>query len=211
MDRRARIIDAARQLFLAKGYAAVSMDEILDAVGGSKATLYRYFPSKSALFLALIETITAEVMAPGPPEHLYDVPLEEALTGLGVAMATAALSPQAEALYRLVHAEALTHPEAGRLFYERGPATSYANLRAFLEAKRARGELDFDDAQTAAEHFMSPIVGLRQVQLALGVIEPPGPAEVGRVVAAVVRTFVAAYGVRPQPSRRAPRPAPRRR
>jgi hypothetical protein len=150
--------------------------------------------TKADLFGAVIEAVTAEVVPPAPPPELYDAALPEALQRLGEAMATAALSPQATQLYRLVHAEAPAHPTIGRLFYDRGPAVSYAHLRAFLEAKRERGELVFDDAQVAAEHFLSAIVGLRQVQLAVGVIDTPTPAEVVEVVRAAVLTFVRAYG-----------------
>lgn len=193
MDKRRAILDAAGPLFLAEGYRAVSMDRVLEAVGGSKATLYRYFPSKEALLAALVDDTTQRITATGPPEQLYDEPLERALIAYGTAAAKAVLSPEADAFYRLVHAEAPHVPEIGRLFYERGPGTNYAHLRALLEAKRDRGELDFDDSQAAAEHFMSSIVGLRQVQLAVGVIDPPGDAEIDRVVRSVVAMFVRAY------------------
>ena len=40
------MLDIARAAFLREGYAAASMSEIAAKVGGSKATLYSYFPSK---------------------------------------------------------------------------------------------------------------------------------------------------------------------
>ena len=43
---RARVVQQARELFLAQGYAAVSMQQIADAVGVNKATLYHYFRDK---------------------------------------------------------------------------------------------------------------------------------------------------------------------
>ena len=195
MDRRSDILEIAREKFLAKGYGGVSMDEILAEVGGSKATLYRHFPSKADLFRTLVDEILAALLPPGPPVELYDAPLEAALEQIGRRMAAAALSAEATALYRLVHSETPTFPEIGRRFYERGPAVSYANLRAFLEAKRDRGELEFDESQPAAEHFLSAIVGLRQLQLAVGVIEPPQAREIEAVVRAAVAAFVRAYGV----------------
>ncbi len=193
MDRRRAILDAAGPLFLAEGYRSVSMDRVLEAVGGSKATLYRYFPSKEALLAALVDDTTSR-FSPGPPVHLYDERLDVALHEYGMASARGVLSAEADAFYRLVHSEAIHYPEIGRLFYERGPAVNYANLRALLEAKRDRGELDFEDGQAAAEHFMSSIVGLRQVKLAVGVIDPPDEQELERVVGSVVEMFVRAYG-----------------
>ena len=49
------MLEIARAAFLREGYAAASMSEIAAKVGGSKATLYSYFPSKKDLFAAVIE------------------------------------------------------------------------------------------------------------------------------------------------------------
>ena len=52
--RRAAIVDAAERLFLDRGYAATSMAAISEAAGGSKQSLYHHFPSKAALFAAIM-------------------------------------------------------------------------------------------------------------------------------------------------------------
>lgn len=54
-DRRMRILRAAAELFMAKGFAGVSMDDVQSVVGGSKATLYRYFTDKADLFRSAVE------------------------------------------------------------------------------------------------------------------------------------------------------------
>lgn len=48
------IIDAAEKQFFAKGYDAVSMDDIAAEVGLTKAALYRYFENKEALYFAIV-------------------------------------------------------------------------------------------------------------------------------------------------------------
>jgi AcrR family transcriptional regulator len=53
-DARARILDAALQMVGANGLAALSMDELAEQAQVSRATLYRLFPGKSALFTNLI-------------------------------------------------------------------------------------------------------------------------------------------------------------
>lgn len=53
--RRRRIVEAAERVFSRAGYAAASMDDIAVEAAVGKPTLYRYFASKDALFLAVFE------------------------------------------------------------------------------------------------------------------------------------------------------------
>lgn len=54
-QRREYIIDAAEKLFVSKGYDNVSMNDIADAVGMNKATLYLYFVNKESLFFSVVQ------------------------------------------------------------------------------------------------------------------------------------------------------------
>src|SRR5215510_7107131 len=54
-EMRQRILDAARELFIAEGYQNVSVRKIAEKVEYSPAALYAYFPSKDDLFFALAE------------------------------------------------------------------------------------------------------------------------------------------------------------
>lgn len=53
---RERLLEEAFELLGKQSLAQMSMDELADAAEVSRATLYRFFPGKSALFRALIET-----------------------------------------------------------------------------------------------------------------------------------------------------------
>jgi len=50
--RRRKILDEAMDLFRKKGYSAASMQEIAEACGMAKASIYKFFPSKEDLFTA---------------------------------------------------------------------------------------------------------------------------------------------------------------
>jgi AcrR family transcriptional regulator len=54
-DVRERILGAAVEMVGADGLSALSMDELADRAGVSRATVYRVFPGKSALLMALIQ------------------------------------------------------------------------------------------------------------------------------------------------------------
>jgi len=53
--RRSLLLEAARGVFVARGYHAAAMDEIAEAAGVSKPVLYQHFPSKLELYLALLD------------------------------------------------------------------------------------------------------------------------------------------------------------
>jgi AcrR family transcriptional regulator len=54
-DARARILAATIDLLGHRGLRALSMDEVAERAGVSRATVYRLFPGKTALFAALID------------------------------------------------------------------------------------------------------------------------------------------------------------
>lgn len=61
--RRAQLLGAARQVFVAQGYHAAAMDDIAERAGVSKPVLYQHFPGKRELYVALIEHHTQELLA----------------------------------------------------------------------------------------------------------------------------------------------------
>lgn len=52
--RRAEILDAAKNIFLAGDYASVTMDDVADIAGISRATIYLYFKSKQEIYTELL-------------------------------------------------------------------------------------------------------------------------------------------------------------
>ncbi len=57
-SRRQRILDAALDVFSRRGYRDAAMDEIAAESGTSKGGVYFHFPSKQAIFVALLDSVT---------------------------------------------------------------------------------------------------------------------------------------------------------
>jgi AcrR family transcriptional regulator len=53
--RRAQLLAAAQEVFVASGYHAAAMDDIAERAGVSKPVLYQHFPGKLELYLALLD------------------------------------------------------------------------------------------------------------------------------------------------------------
>src|ERR1700736_3620311 len=57
-----RILDAARKVFLERGFEGASIDEIAEAARSGKPTIYARFPGKEALFTAVVmQSVAANV------------------------------------------------------------------------------------------------------------------------------------------------------
>ena len=54
-ERRLALLICATDLFLERGYDAVSLDDIVNHAGGSKASIYKYFGNKEGLFTAICD------------------------------------------------------------------------------------------------------------------------------------------------------------
>ena len=61
-ERRQRLLDAALSVFSKKGYRDGAMDEIAGESGTSKGGVYFHFPSKQAIFLALLDRTAARLL-----------------------------------------------------------------------------------------------------------------------------------------------------
>src|SRR6185295_2294547 len=62
IDRRAEIIKAARHLFQMQEYDKTTMQDVMNALGIAKGTIYHYFVSKEALLETVIEDIVEEAI-----------------------------------------------------------------------------------------------------------------------------------------------------
>jgi AcrR family transcriptional regulator len=64
-ERERRIVKAAAKLFARKGYAEVAMEDVAARAGLAVGTIYNYFPSKSALLLAIVRRETRSLLERG--------------------------------------------------------------------------------------------------------------------------------------------------
>ncbi|OCS85388.1 TetR/AcrR family transcriptional regulator [Caryophanon tenue] len=62
IERREKITQAAQELFLTRGIQQVQLQDVADAVGIGIATLYRYFPNKEQLLIAVNNVIIEEML-----------------------------------------------------------------------------------------------------------------------------------------------------
>lgn len=199
-QRREAFVAAARIAFFQNGYAGTTMSAISAQVGGSKTTLWTYFPSKEDLFTAVVDDIVEHYGCALAVELSPVSPVAEVLEHYAAAMLSTMLSPPIINLHRVVTGEVGRFPELGRLFYERGPKRGKARLTDYLSKAMNEGRLRIGDPALASRQFTAMCQSY-SFQLALFGIDAPSPDTVARDITAAVDSFLRAWGPEPDEGR----------
>lgn len=179
--RRLELIRIAEDVFLERGYADATMDEVAQRAGASKATLYKFFGTKEGLFAASVHQHVPTLM-PGPEDdpdgHVYD-----RLIAWGHAVIAMIATPRSVALYRVIVSEVKRAPELGQLFYNSGPAEAERAVAELIRQGVEHGELTCDDPRELAVTFVSMVLGNWLRMALVGILTPrPGNDQVKRAV-----------------------------
>jgi len=157
-ERRGRIVAAAIELMAKRGYDAISVGEIAEAAGCSKAVLYDHFNSKAELAVAAVEEMGAALM-----EHV---------TAAVVGAATASKQRQLEAGFDAFFEFTEQRPDACRMIFrdpghdpdvfaahKRVHATSSAGVAALLDTgfEGERGA-DYEQRLGAYAHMTTSLL-----------------------------------------------------
>lgn len=193
-ERRTAILTIARDVFLQNGYAATSMSQISVRVGGSKATLYNYFPSKKDLFFAVAEAESARILA-----HLFDMSaacsdVRQCLFDLCWRMITTMLDEEMLAFYRMVFAESARFPEVGQIAYSLGFQRGVERTAEMIEAAMKGGLLRPADPLAAARFLHDLSEGYYLKLFLWGIKTSYSPQEIENTAQNAVNQFLAVYG-----------------
>lgn len=185
---RRALLDSAASLFLERGYAATSLDEVAAGARVTKGAVYHHFPSKRALYEALSDeaeqqAVAAIVEAASRHESAWD----GAVAGL-------------EAFLQLC-----VDPAYGRLCFQEGPSVMgfddwwrqgekyFVSLtHAMLTGLREQGLVETDDAEVLAQLLFGAVTAA-----AILLARAPEPAALLPRVRAELLHLV--EGLRPPP------------
>jgi TetR/AcrR family transcriptional regulator, mexJK operon transcriptional repressor len=190
--RREAIIDAAYELFVAKGYGSVSIDDIIKIAGGSKSTLYKIFGSKEGIMKEVIASLASEMLRQIRVDYPPDKTVREVLTGIGEVLVDLALSDMAINQFRLAVANSGPFPDVALLWYESGPRTTMDGIAELLARENARGRLRIDDPMRASWFFAGMLI-FRENMVRLVGAPAAERAEMTKTVEHAVEAFLKIY------------------
>jgi TetR/AcrR family transcriptional regulator, mexJK operon transcriptional repressor len=195
LEKRAAIITCAHKMFFERGLEAVRIEEIAEAAGVSKMTIYSHFPDKTALFEAVVELQSTQMERAFADLRPGDGPVDIVLTGLGDALLSFLLGPEIMRFDEVLTAEMGRHPGLGHRFFRAGPDRMWSALTAIIERAVASGELVTDDSRRAAEDLISLWLGMVPMRHRFNELPPMSNEEILERVDHGVACFIRIYGV----------------
>ncbi len=190
---RARILDAASDMFRSQGYD-VSMDAIASTANVSKQTLYNQFGSKEDLFKAMVADRAAAMRAPLQVHALERHP-RDMLADVARQYYAHACTAYELSYYRMIIGASLQFPEIGEAYYEAGPKPILDALTQWIGREERVGRLDTGgDPAFAAEHFLGLITARIETRGLLGQDVAMTPSEIERRARFCAEIFMRAFG-----------------
>jgi TetR/AcrR family transcriptional repressor of cmeABC operon len=170
-SRCQKFVDIAEQLFLERGFAGTSVNEVVKLSGGSLATLYSQYGNKEELFeavmrrraAALFIDIVTRIEKRRP--QLPDV--RDELLSLATTIHSQMLSAGSLALFRLAVHEGPKFPRVRQALLASGLDVFLKRLADYF-AGLASERLQIEDPVLAAEEFVSLIQGQQRLIAACG-------------------------------------------
>lgn len=188
-----RLLQAATQLFMEKGYDATSMTEIAASAHASKETFYRHFPTKDDLFRAVVVR-RAEMMSEAlEPALLTQERPEVALTTFGELVLHRMTTRDSIAFHRVLGMARERFPEVLQLYRASGPFRMRDALARYLKQQVQVGRLRPLDPQVGARQFFDLVAAEMILNANLSEKGNPGEAIIKQRVKEAVDCFLYGY------------------
>jgi len=161
---QAAVVEAARALFLSRGYAGTTVDDIAARAGLTKRTFYNNYSDKAALFRQIIADVTglADAFVSDLRQEFTGIScdnLETALHDLGQRLALGIVRPEVIAIRRLLIGESREFPRLARQYFDRAPGQVLEALASGFRRLHRNRVLDVADSRRAAAQFAYLVAG----------------------------------------------------
>ena len=195
LEKRQRILDVARQLFLQHGYHGSSMDQIAKEAHVTKLTVYNHFQDKANLFSCAIEE-TCEKLMLGRSFQLQRAedfrPMLEQISALSMQIINL---PEAIKLEHLLLQLAAEQNPLLHNFYTASHLKMRAIWEQFFEQAQALGVIQFEQVHEVIALFMSLLFGYRHQEMLLGMSEVPNAEQRAHIIQEAIAILLLKYPI----------------
>jgi len=157
-ERRAAIVEAALEEFIASGFTATRLDDVAKRAGVAKGTIYLHFKDKEALFEELVRTaivpLIGRLTAPPSPSGS----IRDALEGFAKNFIQEVATTRRGDIIRLIVAEGPRFPAIADFYYREVVSRGLAAMRALIEIGIASGEIRFPELARFPQIVVAPAI-----------------------------------------------------
>jgi AcrR family transcriptional regulator len=140
-ERRAAIMDAAMEEFIARGFAATRLDDIATRAGVAKGTIYLHFKDKESMFEELIRTAIVPFVSRMTAPRAMTGSVRDVVEAFAQSFIQEVATTRRGDLVRLVVAEGPRFPAIADFYYREVVSRGLGALRSLIELGVARGEI----------------------------------------------------------------------
>jgi len=192
-DKTRQIVSAATEIFLQEGFAAASMDKIVERASVSKRTLYNYYRSKDEIFVSVMRSLLGSIFDNFSPERAGPADLAEQLRLVGRELLRLANAPTTLSLFRIIASEAQRFPKLAAEFFEQSFENVIEGIASILDRENGKSGVDIPDPRQAGEYYLDLLTGTAYLRVVFGTAPPLGEKSISQRTDRALRYFFEAY------------------
>lgn len=171
-DKIRQIVLAATEVFLEGGFAATSMDKVVEKAGVSKRTLYNYYKGKEELFIDVMQMQLGSLYENFETDRSGSADPAEQLHWLGIELLRLANAPTTLSLFRIAAAEAQRFPKLAQHFFEQSFENVIDSVAVILDHESEKLGIRVGDSRQAGEFFLDLLTGTAYLRVIFGTTAP---------------------------------------
>jgi AcrR family transcriptional regulator len=157
-ERRAAIVEAALEEFIARGFAATRLDDVAKRAGVAKGTIYLHFKDKESMFEELIRTAIVPLVG-----RMHQTPpiggtVRDAVEGFAQTFIREIATTRRGDIVRLIVSEGPRFPAIADFYYREVVSRGLAAMRALIELGIARGEIQQKNLARFPQIMVAPAI-----------------------------------------------------
>jgi AcrR family transcriptional regulator len=157
-ERRAAIVEAALEEFIARGFAATRLDDVAKRAGVAKGTIYLHFKDKESMFEELIRTAIVPLVGRMHQPPPMGGSVRDAVEGFAQTFIREIATTRRGDIVRLIVSEGPRFPAIADFYYREVVSRGLAAMRALIELAIARGEIQQKNLAHFPQIMVAPAI-----------------------------------------------------
>ncbi|GAM31432.1 transcriptional regulator, TetR family [Acinetobacter calcoaceticus] len=193
LEKRARILQAAKAIFLKSGYHGTSMNQIAQEASVTKLTVYNHFQDKANLFICAITETCEETLSTKQFELDASADFYQALFIVCSRALQIIYSPEALKLEHVLFELAAEQSPLAEQFFTASQTRLQNQLAVFFQKAAELGFIQAADPVYQTELLLTLLLGVRHYKVLLRIVAVPSAQELDQIIQDAIALFLLKY------------------